>query len=110
MLAHPADAARFDHRSIRSQIAEQDGQATGGRVSVVAATDDFVILDLSIADILAQSLTGDGGAIQVQRMAVLANLFEDRRDATEAGFQIHISKPVEPAVFVTMVASLTERI
>jgi CheY-like chemotaxis protein len=35
---------------------------------------------------------------------------EDRMKAVMAGFQHHVSKPVEPAELITMVASLAKRL
>ena len=49
-----------------------------------------------------------GGDIPALALTAYARS-EDRMKAVRAGFQMHVSKPVEPAELLTMVASLAER-
>jgi CheY-like chemotaxis protein len=49
-----------------------------------------------------------GGRIPAIALTAYARA-EDRMKAVLAGFQLHISKPVEPAELITMVASLAGR-
>jgi len=50
-----------------------------------------------------------GGQLPAVALTAYARA-EDRRRALQAGFQIHVPKPVEPAELVTVVASLTGRL
>ena len=49
-----------------------------------------------------------GGAIPAVALTAYARA-EDRMKAVLAGFQMHVTKPVEPAELLTMVASLAGR-
>jgi len=50
----------------------------------------------------------DGGATPAIALTAYARA-EDRMKAILAGFQMHVSKPVEPAELIAMVASLAGR-
>ena len=53
----------------------------------------------------------DGALKQIPAIALMAFArSEDRMRALGAGYQMHLSKPVEPAELVTVVASLAGRI
>jgi CheY-like chemotaxis protein len=49
-----------------------------------------------------------GGAVPAVALTAYART-EDRLRALRAGFQLHLSKPVQPAELVTVVASMAER-
>ncbi len=56
-----------------------------------------------------RALTAErGGAIPAVALTAYARS-EDRMKAVMAGFQMHVTKPVEPAELLTMVASLAGR-
>ena len=89
-------------------------------LSIVASDEDWQP-DLLISDI---EMPGDDGYSLIQQLrrleddrtvkipAVALTAYsrvEDRMSALAAGFQIHVSKPVEPAELLTVVASLAGR-
>jgi len=90
MVALAGYAARLDHGAFRRQIAEENGQAAAGRVSTIAAADDFLIPDLGGCDALAQRPAGDGQAIKVEGVAITADLAQDGRDAPGAVDVFHV--------------------
>ena len=51
---------------------------------------------------------GQGGTVPALALTAYARA-EDRMKAILAGFQMHVSKPVEPAELLTMVTSLSGR-
>ena len=55
-----------------------------------------------------QLSTVDGGSVPAVALTAYARS-EDRMKALLAGYQMHLSKPVEPAELITVVASLTKR-
>ena len=55
-----------------------------------------------------RALDGDPGATPAIALTAYART-EDRVKAIQAGFQLHLSKPVEPLELVTMVESLAQR-
>jgi CheY-like chemotaxis protein len=78
---------------------------------------DVLISDIQMPNVDGYSLIrqlralelGRGGQIPAVALTAYARV-EDRLRALEAGFQIHLSKPVEPVELATVVASLTGRI
>jgi signal transduction histidine kinase/CheY-like chemotaxis protein len=57
---------------------------------------------------LRQLPAAEGGAVPAVALTALAGP-EDRRRALQAGFQIHVAKPVDPEELAVVVASLTGR-
>jgi signal transduction histidine kinase len=83
--------------------------------AVSAAVPDVIISDIGLPERDGYELLRDiralGGDLkQVPALALTAFArSEDRRRALLAGFQMHISKPVEPAELCTAVASLAKK-
>ncbi len=55
-----------------------------------------------------RALPGGAGRIPAVALTALAR-GEDRRRALMAGYQVHVSKPVDPTELVTVIADLVER-
>jgi signal transduction histidine kinase/ActR/RegA family two-component response regulator len=89
--------------------------ATSALDAVAAATPDVIISDIGLPERDGYQLIREIRAIsdelkQVPALALTAFArSEDRRRALLAGFQMHISKPVEPAELCTAVASLAKK-
>jgi len=95
VLHHPSgDGTHFGHRTVGSQVAEKDGQASRGAVRVLQRADDFPVADLRLSDVLAQGLAGDCEAVQVQGAGFSAQLVQDGADA--AG--LVLDRPTGPPI------------
>jgi PAS domain S-box-containing protein len=78
---------------------------------------DLVISDIGMPEEDGNSLikkiralpVEQGGAVSAIALTAYARN-EDRAKALEAGFQLHISKPIEPVDFINQVTNLVERI
>jgi CheY-like chemotaxis protein len=55
-----------------------------------------------------RALPGDAGRVPAVALTALARA-EDRKRALSAGYQKHVSKPVDPAELVAVIASLAGR-
>jgi PAS domain S-box-containing protein len=55
-----------------------------------------------------RQLTGDAGRVPAIALTAYARA-EDRTKALQAGYQLHLAKPVEPSKLISMVASLVKR-
>jgi signal transduction histidine kinase/ActR/RegA family two-component response regulator len=90
--------------------------STSALEAVATATPDVIISDIGLPERDGYQLLRDIRAInddlrQVPALALTAFArSEDRRRALLAGFQMHISKPVEPAELCTVVASLAKKV
>ena len=88
VLEHGRGHARgLDHGAVRGEVAAQDGQPAGLGVGVRQRVNHLGVLDLGVGDVLAQRLAGHGGAVEVQQVRDLADLFEDRTDAAR---RVHV--------------------
>jgi CheY-like chemotaxis protein len=112
-----------DARSLAQRVLEERGAdvVTADSASeALRVVDGGNSLDLVISDIgmpeqdgyelirQLRSLPGENGRIPAVALTALARS-EDRHRALTAGYQIHLSKPVDPAHLVAVVANITER-
>ncbi len=90
--------------------------AASALAAVAATIPDVILSDIGLPDRDGYQLIRDIRAIgdELKNVPALAlTAFarsEDRRRALLAGFQMHISKPVEPAELCTAVASLAKKV
>ena len=87
-----------------------------GRYAIAKSTPDLLISDIGMPEEDGYSLISRIRAIEVERgtplPAIALTAFareEERTHALNAGFQMHIPKPVEPAQLVAAVATLAGR-
>jgi signal transduction histidine kinase/ActR/RegA family two-component response regulator len=112
-----------DARSLAQRVLEERGAdvvTADSALEALRLVDGDSPLSLVISDIgmpeqdgyelirLLRSLPGDAGRIPAVALTALARS-EDRHRALTAGYQIHLSKPVDPAHLVAVVANITER-
>ena len=94
-------------------MAIEASSSSEGLGRVVAARPDVIISDIGMPEEDGYSfirrvrkLAADaGGRTPAAALTAYARA-EDRRQAMQAGFEMHVSKPVEPAELVTVVATL----
>jgi CheY-like chemotaxis protein/two-component sensor histidine kinase len=113
-----------DALSLVSEVLEAAGarvttaqSAEGALDRLVAETPDVIVADLGMPRMdglgfIGQLRRHDNPRIrQVPAAALTAYArSEDRMKALQAGFQIHLAKPIDPAELVTTIASLAKRI
>ncbi len=112
-----------DARALVRRLLEERGATviTNGSVAEALASIRDERFDVLVSDIgmpeedgyalirQVRALTAErGGAIPAVALTAYARS-EDRMKAVMAGFQMHVTKPVEPAELLTMVASLAGR-
>lgn len=112
-----------DARELLRSILAQNGASVRTASSAADAIDQFELRcpDVLVSDIgmpgkdgyeLIRSIRSrgreDGGYIPAVALTAFARS-DDRRRAMDAGFHLHLSKPVEPSELVTAVASLVGR-
>jgi signal transduction histidine kinase/ActR/RegA family two-component response regulator len=110
-------------RELFTAIVESAGAETRPAASAHAALEilaawwpDVLLSDIEMPHedgyMLMKQLAAlaDAGRPHISAIAVTAHSrSEDRRRAIEAGFERHLSKPVEPSELIDAIASLTER-
>ncbi|HEY4211528.1 MAG TPA: ATP-binding protein [Steroidobacteraceae bacterium] len=112
-----------DARALARRILEERGAdviTVGSALEALAQVDDqgppsLIISDIGMPDQdgyelirKLRALPGIAGRIPAVALTALARA-EDRRRALNAGYQTHVSKPVDPAELVAVVADITER-
>ena len=112
-----------DARTLARRVLEERGAevvAVGSAAEALAAVDDKRELSVVVSDIgmpehdgyelitRMRALPGNAGRIPAIALTALAR-DEDRKRTLLAGYQVHISKPVDPAELVTVIASLAGR-
>ena len=111
-----------DARSLAQRVLEERGAdvVTANSASEALRVVDGKSLSLVISDIgmpgqdgyelirQLRSLPSENGRIPAVALTALARS-EDRHRALTAGYQIHLSKPIDPAHLVAVVANITER-
>ncbi len=112
-----------DARALVRRLLEERGATviTNGSVAEALASIQKERFDVLVSDIgmpeadgyalirQVRALTAEcGGSIPAVALTAYARA-EDRMKAVLAGFQMHVTKPVEPAELLTMVASLAGR-
>ena len=81
----------LDHASVRSQVAEQDGNAAGGHVGVVHGSDDLRVQVVRMGDILGHGLASAGHHIGVEQTGV-CQLLHNGVDAAGTIQVLHIGE------------------
>ncbi len=112
-----------DARALARRVLEERGAdvvTVGSALEALAQVDNqgppsLIISDIGMPDqdgyeLIRQlrALPGSAGQIPAVALTALARV-EDRRRALNAGYQTHVSKPVDPAELVAVVADITER-
>ncbi len=112
-----------DARALARRVLEERGAdviTVGSALEALAQVDhqgppSLIISDIGMPDqdgyeLIRQlrALPGIAGQIPAVALTALART-EDRRLALNAGYQTHVSKPVDPAELVAVVADITER-
>jgi signal transduction histidine kinase/ActR/RegA family two-component response regulator len=112
-----------DARSLAKRVLEDSGAdvlTAGSAAEALAAVDgkvppNVVVSDIGMPDqdgydLIRQVRALPGRAAQIPAIALTALARgEDRSRALQAGYQRHISKPVDPAELVTLIATLAGR-
>jgi two-component system, chemotaxis family, sensor kinase Cph1 len=112
-----------DARTLARRVLEERGAevvAVGSAAEALEAVDGKGQLSVLVSDIgmpghdgyelitRVRAMPGDAGRIPAIALTALAR-DEDRKRTLLAGYQVHISKPVDPAELVTVIASLAGR-
>jgi signal transduction histidine kinase/ActR/RegA family two-component response regulator len=112
-----------DARTLARRVLEERGAdvvTAGSTAEALAAVEGNHTLSLIISDIgmpeqdgydfirQMRALPGEAGRVPAVALTALARS-EDRRRALLAGYQTHVSKPVDPAELVAVIASLAGR-
>jgi signal transduction histidine kinase/ActR/RegA family two-component response regulator len=112
-----------DARILARRVLEERGAevvAVGSAAEALAAVDGNRDLNVVVSDIgmpehdgyelitRMRAKTGSAGRIPAVALTALAR-DEDRKRTLLAGYQVHISKPVDPAELVTVIAMLAGR-
>jgi signal transduction histidine kinase/ActR/RegA family two-component response regulator len=112
-----------DARTLARRVLEERGAhviTVGSTAEAMASVDDNSVLSVIVSDIgmpeqdgydlikQMRALPGDAGRVPAVALTALARA-EDRKRALSAGYQRHVSKPVDPAELVAVVASLAGR-
>ena len=113
-----ADARALVRRLLEERGATviTNGSAAEALATIHAERFDVLVSDIGMPDEDGYALirkvrsipTERGGTIPAVALTAYARS-EDRMKAVRAGFQMHVTKPVEPAELLTMVASLVGR-
>jgi PAS domain S-box-containing protein len=109
------DAREFVRRLLEEREAEVETAASAAEAleRIRARAPHVLLSDLSMPDEDGFSLVrrlraldaGDGGGIPAVALSALART-EDRARALEAGYQVHLAKPLDPNALIAAVASL----
>jgi signal transduction histidine kinase/ActR/RegA family two-component response regulator len=112
-----------DARALTRRVLEASGAhvlTACSAAEALAAVDDRTVLSVIVSDIgmpeqdgydlirQMRALPGEAGRVPAVALTALARV-EDRKRALLAGYQTHISKPVDPAELVAAVANLAGR-
>jgi PAS domain S-box-containing protein len=108
-----------DARSLVEEILRQYGadvkvaeSAAGGRAALAAFKPDVIVSDIGMPDedgyAFIRRVRADGGRMPAVALTAYASQ-QDAQRAFTAGFQKHVTKPVEPARLVSVVANLGGR-
>jgi signal transduction histidine kinase/ActR/RegA family two-component response regulator len=112
-----------DARTLARRVLEECGAhvfTAGSAAEALATMDDGRALSILVSDIgmpeqdgydlirLMRLRPGDAGRVPAVALTALARA-EDRKRALLAGYQTHVSKPVDPAELVAVIASLAGR-
>jgi signal transduction histidine kinase/ActR/RegA family two-component response regulator len=113
----------LDARTIACRVLEERGAevvAVGSAVEALAAVNGKGELNVVVSDIgmpghdgyefitRMRAMPGNAGRVPAIALTALAR-DEDRKRTLLAGYQVHISKPVDPAELVTVIATLAGR-
>jgi len=113
-----ADARELLSRLFREYAAAPVavGSAAAALEQIRKAPPDVLVSDISMPDEDGYSLISKVRALPAERLAripaIAVTAFarpEDRSQAIRAGFQAHVSKPVDPAQLIALVAGLSGR-
>jgi len=112
-----------DARTLARRVLEERGAevvAVGSAAEALQAVDGSNALSVVVSDIgmpghdgyelitRMRALPGSAGRVPAIALTALAR-DEDRKRTLLAGYQVHISKPVDPAELVTVIATLAGR-
>jgi CheY-like chemotaxis protein len=112
-----------DARILAQRVLEERGAevvAVGSAAEAMRAVNDERELNVVVSDIgmpdrdgydfirEMRALPGSAGCVPAIALTALAR-DEDRKRTLQAGYQVHISKPVDPAELVTVIATLAGR-
>ena len=112
-----------DARTLARRVLEERGAevvAVGSAAEALEAVDGGSTLNVVISDIgmpehdgydfirQMRAMPGSAGRVPAIALTALAR-DEDRKRTLLAGYQVHISKPVDPAELVTVIATLAGR-
>ena len=112
-----------DARILAQRVLEERGAevvAVGSAAEALVAVNEPYELDVVVSDIgmperdgydfirAMRALPGSAGHVPAIALTALAR-DEDRKRTLLAGYQVHISKPVDPAELVTVIATLAGR-
>jgi signal transduction histidine kinase/AmiR/NasT family two-component response regulator len=112
-----------DARTLARRVLEERGAevvAVGSAAEALEAVDGSAALSVVVSDIgmpghdgyelisRMRALPGNAGRVPAIALTALAR-DEDRERTLLAGYQVHISKPVDPAELVTVIATLAGR-
>jgi signal transduction histidine kinase/CheY-like chemotaxis protein len=106
-------ASIFEYCEAKAMVA---GDARAALMLVREARPDVLVSDIGLPGEDGYSLIEkiralppeEGGRTHAVALTAFARI-EDRVRALEAGYDVHIAKPIEPSVLLTVVASLAER-
>ena len=105
------DARQLIHEILRQHGAEVTmvGSAAEARQAIAKAAPHAIVSDVGMAEedgySFIRKLRAEGSRTPAVALTAYASL-EDARRALDAGFQRHITKPVEPLLLVRVLASL----
>lgn len=112
-----------DARTLARRVLEERGAevvTVSSAAEAMASVDDSSLPSIIVSDIgmpeedgydlirQMRALPGDAGRVPAVALTALARA-EDRKRALSAGYQKHVSKPVDPAELVAVIASLAGR-
>jgi signal transduction histidine kinase/ActR/RegA family two-component response regulator len=112
-----------DARTLARRVLEERGAevvAVGSAAEALEAVDGGSTVNVVVSDIgmpdhdgydfiqRMRAMPGSAGRVPAVALTALAR-DEDRKRTLQAGYQVHISKPVDPAELVTVIATLAGR-
>jgi signal transduction histidine kinase/CheY-like chemotaxis protein len=112
-----------DARTLARRVLEERGAhviTVSSAAEAMASVDDNSLLSIIVSDIgmpeqdgydlikQMRALPGEAGRVPAVALTALARA-EDRKRALSAGYQKHVSKPVDPAELVAVIAGLAGR-
>jgi CheY-like chemotaxis protein len=112
-----------DARTLARRVLEERGAevvAVGSAAEALKAVNDDSTVNVVVSDIgmpehdgydfirQMRAMPGSAGRVPAIALTALAR-DEDRQRTLLAGYQVHISKPVDPAELVTVIATLAGR-